>query len=222
MKVIKLDKVRLGIVALVSILLLSIFSVVFGNVVHAENNVGTHEISEEITIQEESFLENLKEKEPYLSAELEKVKEKGYEINSNVTSVGDSHVVDYHSKDGKVFGMIQISDDEKNTTLEVALENNNKLDFVKTQTEGAEEQYKTLEDLEKYNDSYDQQNSGVSTYAISDEAKSTICNMVIDMSGSAIGLVYSKVATVVGGPAAGFVVGLINKFGWDYLNNTFC
>lgn len=219
---IKLDKVRLGIIALVSILLLSIFSVVFGNVVHAEDNVDDPEISEEITIQEESFLENLKEKEPYLLAELEKVKEKGYEINSNVTSVGDSHVVDYHSKDGKVFGMIQISADEKNTTLEVALENNNKLDFVKTQTEGEEEQYKTLEDLEKYNDSYDQQNPGVSTYAISDEDKSTICKIVVSSSGKAIGVVYTKVATMVGGPVAGIVVGLINEFGWDYLEDTFC
>lgn len=214
---IKLDKVRLGIIALVSILLLSIFSVVFGNVVHAEDNVDGPEISEEITIQEESFLENLKEKEPYLLAELEKVKEKGYEINPNVTSVGDSHVVDYHSKDGKVFGMIQISANEKNTTLEVALENNNKLDFVKTQTEGEEEQYKTLD-----NDSYDQQNPGVSTYAVSDETKSAICNAVVSVSGKAIGAVYTKVATMVGGPAAGFVVWIINEFGWDYLENTFC
>lgn len=41
---------------------------------------------------------------------------------------------------------------------------------------------------------------------MSDETKDFICSVVVNMSGAAIGTVYSQVALAVGGPAVSFVV----------------
>lgn len=57
---------------------------------------------------------------------------------------------------------------------------------------------------------------------MSDKTKDFICSVVVNMSGAAIGTVYTKVALAVGGPAVSFVVWLISEFGWTYLSSTFC
>lgn len=57
---------------------------------------------------------------------------------------------------------------------------------------------------------------------MSDETKDFIYSVVVNMSGAAIGTVYTKVTLAVGGPAVSFVVWLISEFGWTYLSSTFC
>ena len=78
------------------------------------------------------------------------------------------------------------------------------------------------ENLEEYKNIHNQQNAGTSTYAVSDETKDFICSVVVNMSGAAIGTVYTKVALAVGIPAVSFVVWLISEFAWTYLSSTFC
>ncbi|QTJ33968.1 hypothetical protein [Dolosigranulum pigrum] len=48
------------------------------------------------------------------------------------------------------------------------------------------------ENLEEYKNIHNQQNAGTSTYAVSDETKDFICSVVVNMSGAAIGTVYTS------------------------------
>lgn len=195
-------------------ILFSLLSPFFTNQVSAE----THDYpTEEIVMQPEEYLEELKAENTYASKQIDMAENSGYSIDPTVYTVDDHDVIVYTSDDETVFGMVQLSD-EVNSKLEIVMNSQDQLDYAKFAVEGGSEIF-----LEANEDgSLDIIENGITTDAITTNQASTVCNILVSLAGEGIGIIYSAIATAVGGPIAGRVVGLINTLGWAVVTSLAC
>lgn len=195
-------------------ILFSLLSPFFTNQVSAE----THGYpTEEIVMQPEGYLEELKAEDTYASQQIDMAENSGYSIDPTVYTVDDHDVIVYTSDDETVFGMIQFSD-EVNSKLEIVMDSEEQVNYAKFTAEGESEiLFEVNED-----GSVDVIENGITTYALTNTQEDLVCNILISLSGHGIGAIYGAIARAVGGPWAAAVVGLINTIGWAAVTALAC
>lgn len=171
--------------------------------------------SSDVVIQEVEYLSELRANDSYVNYELSQIETKGYNVDPNVRSIDNNHVISYNNNDGTVFGMVQVTSDGLHSTFEMVMKDSQTADYIKINIEGIGEEIIEVTD----NNIIQEPASNTTISRVSDQTKSQICSVVIGLAGHGIGSIYTAVAATLGGPLAAIAVGIINTAGWSYLTS---
>ena len=169
----------------------------------------------DVVIQEVEYLSELRANDSYVNDELSQIETKGYNVDPNVRSIDNNHVISYNNIDGTVFEMVQVTSDRLHSTFEMVMKDSQTADYIKINIEGIGEEIIEVTD----HNILQEPASNTTISRVSNQTKSQICSVVIGLAGHGIGSIYTAVAGTLGGPLAAIAVGIINIAGWSDLTS---
>lgn len=175
----------------------------------------------EVNILGEEKYNELVSQNDYLSQKIDQLEAEGYNISDKVREVEGNYVVTYSDDSESTIGMIQLSKNELNSTLEFSINNDESLEYLKFEEEGKSPITLNQDEIQYTQPTIENQKSQdnlVTTYAVSDSTKSKVCSIVMSLSSLATGTVYGAVASGIGVPYA-VAVAIVNAIGWGYLSS---